>query len=89
MNRGAAVPYLSVNDRLFDRTITLRQSYELLVSFVAQYHARGESSTLNLLTDAGIVSDGTTSDPAQIYDFVRVAGDLLGDERLRRAAKPD
>ena len=43
--------YLSVEDEVFDRTITLRQGYELLLAFIAQYHSRGESSTLNLLSD--------------------------------------
>jgi len=83
------VPHLSVNDQLFDRAITLRQGCELLVRFVAQYHARGESSTLHLLTDAGIAPDGTTCDPAQIYDFTRVAGELLDDQQLRSAATLD
>lgn len=86
---GEVVSYLSINDELFDRTITLRQSYDLLVRFVAQYHSRGESTTLALLSDVGIAPDGTTCDPAQVYDFVRLAGDLLGDEQLRSAAKPD
>lgn len=77
---------LSLQNEVFDRTLTLRQSFELLLEFVQQYHARGESSTLNLLVDAGICSDGTTCDPAQIYDYLRVAGRVLDDDRLEEAA---
>ncbi|MCC6669570.1 MAG: hypothetical protein IT458_00800 [Planctomycetes bacterium] len=80
--------YLSVQDKLFDRTITLRQAYELLLGFIGQYHARGESSTLNLLSDAGLGPDGTTCDPAQIYDYLRVAGRILDDDQLLEAANP-
>ena len=80
--------YLSIEDEVFERTITLRQGYELLLGFIAQYHSRGESSTLNLLSDAGLGPDGTSCDPAQIYDYLRVAGRLLDDDQLRQAANP-
>jgi hypothetical protein len=80
--------YLSVRDALFERHLTLRQSYQILVDFITQYHARGESSTLDLVCGASLGPDGTTCDPAQLYDFLRVAGRLLGDDDLRRAAGP-
>lgn len=80
--------YLSLQDHEFDRTITLRQGYKILLGFIEQYHARGESSTLDLLSDAGLSSDGTTCDPAQIYDYLRVADRILDDDQLKRAAGP-
>jgi hypothetical protein len=84
--RGVRVAYLSIQNRLFDRTITLRQSYTLLLEFIAQYHVRGESLTGIVLSDVGLYPDGTTCDPAQIYDYLRVAGQVLGDDQLRAAA---
>ncbi|OHB77335.1 MAG: hypothetical protein A2Z34_10970 [Planctomycetes bacterium RBG_16_59_8] len=80
--------HLQIHDPLFDRTLTPRDTYTILERFVSQYNARGESSTVALLTDVAICIDGTSGDPAQIYDFVRVAGDILDDERLRDAAGP-
>ena len=80
--------YLSVRDAPCERHLTLRQSYQIPVDFITQYHARGESSTLSLLSDAGLGPDGTTCDPAQLYDYLRVAGRLLGDDSLGNAAGP-
>lgn len=74
--------YLRLDDRLFDRAVTLRDAYKILVEFVGQYNARGESSTAALMTDIGVSGDGTPSDPAQIYDFLHVAGTTLRDDSL-------
>jgi len=75
--------YLGLNHAAFNRQVSLRQAYEILFQFVVQYNARGERSTVELLTDVGIVRDGGSCDPAQIYDFLRVAGDVLDDDGLR------
>ncbi len=75
--------YLNINDPVFDRTITIRQAYGVLLGFIEQYHARGESSTLNMLSDTGLGPDDTTCDPAQIYDYLRVVGKILDDDELR------
>jgi hypothetical protein len=82
------MPYVNLNSEIFDRPITLRQGYQIMAAFIAQYHARGESSTVALVADTGIGPSGETCDPAQIYDYLRVAGDLLGDVGLRDAAMP-
>ena len=74
--------YLRLDSELFDRQVTLRDAYKILEAFVVQYNTRGESSTAALLADIGVLGDGTPSDPAQIYDFARVAGTILNDETL-------
>lgn len=76
--------YLRLDDPIFDRKISLREAYAILEAFVAQYNARGESSTASLMTDIGVSGGGTSSDPAQIDDFAKVAGTILGDDELIR-----
>ena len=79
--------YLRLDSQLFDRQVTLRDAYKILEAFVVQYNARGESSTVALMTDIGVSGYGTPSDPAQIVDFVRVAGTVLSDEALLVASR--
>jgi hypothetical protein len=74
--------YLRLDDPVFDRQVSLRDAYRILEAFVVQYNERGESSTASLMSDIGVLGEGTPSDPAQIRDFVRVAADLLGDDVL-------
>ncbi len=64
----------------FQRLLTLGDAYQLLYRFVEQYNARGESSTLDLLTDLAldVWQDGGSTDPAQMDDFLEVANALLG-----------
>jgi hypothetical protein len=64
----------------FQRLLTLGEAYRLLYRFVEQYNARGESSTLDLLTDLSldVWEDGGSTDPAQMDDFLEVANALLG-----------
>ncbi len=78
---------LRLSGPVFDRKVTLREAYQILEAFVVQYNERRESSTVALMTDIGVVGDGETSDPAQIYDFARVAGTLLRDEALLAASE--
>ena len=66
-----------LNDPQFERQVSLRDAYRILEAFVVQYHARGESSTVNLMTDIGVLPDGTSTDPAQMADFLEVANGLL------------
>ena len=85
--RRIAMQYLRLDSQLFDRQVTLRDAYKILEAFVVQYNARGESSTVALMTDIGVAGDGAPSDPAQIYDFARVAGKILRDEALLDASR--
>jgi len=75
-----------LDDKVFEQKISLREAYEIFEAFVVQYNARGESSTVALMTDIGVSDGGTSSDPAQIYDFVVVASRILGNERLLELA---
>ncbi|MCE9637598.1 MAG: hypothetical protein K8T90_18015 [Planctomycetes bacterium] len=78
--------YLHLYDPIFDRQVSLRDAYRMLEAFVVQYNARGESSTVSLMSDICVSPGGESSDPAQMRDFVRVAGDVLRDESLRTVA---
>jgi hypothetical protein len=71
--------YLKISDPVFDQQVTLRQAYDILYRFLVAYHGRGESSTVALLTDVGIAGNGTSGDPSQIYDFVRLAEQVLNE----------
>lgn len=84
--RRSPEPYLNLNSPIFDRTVTLRDAYKILEAFVVQYNARGETTTVSLMTDIGIVIREQSCDPAQLHDFARVAGTLLGDDELLAAA---
>ena len=77
--------HLKFTDKVFDRQVSLRDAYRILEAFVVQYHERGKSSTVALMTDINICGD-VTSDPAQIYDFLCVSGDILHDQALIAAA---
>lgn len=70
----------NLQDPEFQRLLTLGDAYCLLYRFVEQYNARGESSTLDLLTDLSLEmwQDGGSTDPAQMDDFLEVARALLG-----------
>lgn len=79
--------YLSLSDPIFDRPVALRDAYRLMEKFIVQYNARGESSTVALLSDTGVGAGGSTCDPAQLYDFVRIAGEHFDDQGLLDAAE--
>ena len=70
-------PYRSVFDDEFKRTVTLQDAYRILERFVVQYNSRGESSTVALMTDVGVVKNGWSCDPAQLEDFLRCADEVL------------
>ena len=81
--------YLRLDDEIFDQKISLREAYAILEAFVVQYNARGAGSTASLMADIGVSAGGTPSDPAQIYDFVRLAGIVLRDTKLLTVAPRD
>lgn len=37
---------INTNSSVFDRTVTLREAFQLLGTFIGQYHARGERQLL-------------------------------------------
>ena len=78
---------LQIDNPVFDKQISLRECYQLMHEFILQYHERGESSTADMIADIGLCDDGRPSDPAQMYDFVRVAGLFLNDEELLDVVK--
>ncbi len=69
--------YTTIKDATFQRTVSLADAYMILERFVAQYNTRGERSTVEFLTDVGLSPDGTSADPAQIYDFLSCANEVL------------
>jgi predicted signal transduction protein with EAL and GGDEF domain len=73
-----SMPYATVNDKLFDREITLRDAYRIMERFVANYASRGDTAVSDFLhTYAGEVSSGQSTDPAALYDFMTAAQDVL------------
>ena len=60
----------SITDSEFDRTITLRQAFQVLRQFLAQFNARGPQETALLEAWLDIEPDGGTADPAQLDDFL-------------------
>lgn len=70
---------LTLNSPEFTRTLNLADAYKVLYQFVEQYHARGESSTLALLSDLSldVWADGCSADPAQLSNFLKVVDEVL------------
>ncbi len=73
----------TLNNPEFLRTLTLSDAYKILYRFIEQYHARGESSTIDLLSDLSldVWADGGSADPAQLADFLAVANEILGSSK--------
>lgn len=67
----------------FQRTLTLVDAYQILYRFIEQYHARGESSTAELLADLSldVWEDGGSTDPVQLKDFLEVANEILDSSK--------
>ena len=68
---------LSISDREFDQTLTLRQSFEVLRAFLEQFNSRGAQETDLLASWLDIQPDGGTADPAQLDDFLESARAVL------------
>ncbi len=75
--------YTSLNDDAFSESVSLAEAYRILEAFISQYNARGECSTVDLLTDVGIVKGGQTADPSQLDDFLRCAGQVIASRNQR------
>jgi DNA integrity scanning protein DisA with diadenylate cyclase activity len=69
--------YKSVDDSEFERLITLRDAYKVMESFISDYHARGDTSVVDLLTYLHLMENGQSLDPAAIYDFLSAASKVL------------
>ena len=52
-----------INDPEFAERVSLAEPTRVLEAFVVQDNARGESSTVALLSDVGLVPGGQTADP--------------------------
>jgi hypothetical protein len=68
---------LTINDPVFDQTLTLRQSFEVLSVFLEQFNSRSPLETDVLASWIQLNSDGGTADPAQLYDFLEAAQAVL------------
>ncbi len=69
--------HTTINDPEFAERVSLAEAYRILEAFVVQYNARGESSTVALLSDVGLVAGGQTADPAQLSDFLRCSRQVI------------
>lgn len=70
--------YLSINDPAFDRTVSLRDAYRIMERVVEDHVARGEMSTVDLMSYLGLLPSGQSADPAAIYDFLRAVENVVG-----------
>lgn len=68
---------LSISDQVFDQTLTLRQSFEVLREFLEQFSSRGAQETDLLASWLELQPDGGTADPAQLDDFLESARAVL------------
>jgi hypothetical protein len=69
----------TIEQGTFLQLVSLADAYRILELFVVEYHRRGESTTCSLMSDIGLVSGGTSADPAQLDDFLWCASRILGD----------
>jgi hypothetical protein len=68
---------LTIADPEFDQTLTLRQAFDLLRSFIDQFNSRGAQETDILASWLELQADGITADPAQLDDFLSSARAVL------------
>jgi hypothetical protein len=68
---------LSISDKEFDQSLTLRQSFEVLRAFLEQFNSRGAQETYLLASWLELQPDGGTADPAQLDDFLESARAVL------------
>lgn len=78
-------PNTRLSDPLFDTPLTLREAFHVLAAFMGQYNARGPQSTTELEADLTLMSDGSTSDPAQLDDFIDSARGVLDPAHVAAA----
>ena len=79
---------LRLDDPVFDRQLSLRQSFHVLLAFLEQFNSRGPQPTGDLLSWLSIGPDGGTADPAQLDDFLRSAEAVLGSGGSRSVPTP-
>ena len=68
---------LTISDPEFNQTLTLRQAFDLLRSFIDQLNSRGALETDLLASWIELQADGITADPAQLDDFLISARAVL------------
>ena len=69
----------TIEDPRFDRTITLREAYRVMVRFAEEYHSRGDMPvSIFLYTYACEGKSGVTADPAAPDDFLRAVDEVVG-----------
>ncbi len=60
----------SINDSEFEDKISLKDSYKIMYEFLSKLHERGELESGELLGYIGLLADGCSADPAQLYDYL-------------------
>lgn len=71
-------PARTIQDRAFDRRVSLRDAYRIMEHFLASYHERGEAPTAVVLSYLTIDNDGMSGDPAAISDYLESASVVIG-----------
>lgn len=78
-------PIPRLSDPVFDTTLTLREAFHVLTAFIGQFNARAPQSTTLLAADIALERDGSTSDPAQLDDFIDSARGVLDPAHVAAA----
>jgi hypothetical protein len=73
---------VKINAPELDREIKVRDAYRAMERFLQAHLARGEASTLDLVSYACIAADGVSGDPAALEDFLE-ALDTVEPEPIR------
>jgi hypothetical protein len=66
-----------LSEPIFDTPLTLREAFLVLQNFIEQYNTRGPQGTDLMQADLLLLQDGTTSDPAQLDDFLTSAKSVV------------
>ena len=71
--------YSNLKDADFDRQLTLREAYHVMVQYVSDHFERGELTTGDLLAHLALMEDGGSFDPATLDDFKIAARKVLDE----------
>ena len=73
--------YISIDDPVFDRLVTLREAYKVMEHFVAAHVERGVGETDTFFAYFALLTDRRGADPAALYDYLDSVAAVLDSER--------
>lgn len=77
------MPPSALTDPAFDRVVSLRDAYRIMVRFASAYLARGDTAVSDFLhVYAGETARRQTTDPAAIQDFLDAAESVICKQQV-------